>query len=61
MSAKMQLETDSRLVWDFLGIQDQVRNADVIYILGSSSLAPVEKAAQLYAQGWAPRIAFILS
>ncbi|OGL90714.1 hypothetical protein A3J36_00925 [Candidatus Uhrbacteria bacterium RIFCSPLOWO2_02_FULL_54_37] len=59
MSAKMQLETDSRLVWDFLGIQDQVRNADVIYILGSSSLAPVEKAAQLYAQGWAPRIAFI--
>lgn len=45
--------------WNYLNIHDDPKPADVIFILGGSSLKPVEKAAQLYRDGFAPKIAFI--
>lgn len=46
-------------VYNFLNIQENPQEADVIFILGGSSLAPVYKALELYESGYAPYIAFV--
>ncbi len=48
-----------RQAWDFLSMEDKVEHADVIWIMGGSSLLPVTRASELYKQGFAPKIAFI--
>ncbi len=45
--------------YDFLNIKDEPQPSDAIFILGNSTLGPVEKAAELYKAGFAPKIAFI--
>ena len=45
--------------WDLLNVKDAPEKSDVIFILGGSSLAPVQRAYELYKQGYAPKIAFI--
>lgn len=45
--------------WEYLNVNEVPKTADVIFILGGSSLAPVYRAAELYDQGYAPKIAFI--
>ena len=46
-------------IWDFLKIKDAAHKADAIFILGSSSLLPVTKAAELYKKGFSKKIVFI--
>lgn len=48
-------------ILNFLCLKDDPRKADVIFILGSSSDGPIEKAASLYRAGYAPKIAFTSS
>ena len=45
--------------YEYLNVSDKPDNADVIFILGGSSLKPVEKAAELYKEGFASKVAFI--
>jgi uncharacterized SAM-binding protein YcdF (DUF218 family) len=55
----LPINVDVAKILDFLKLEDQPEKADVIFILGGSSLAPVIHAAQLYNDGYAPTIAFI--
>ncbi|HTK33201.1 MAG TPA: YdcF family protein [Candidatus Paceibacterota bacterium] len=55
----MKLEKQAQALWKFLNLTNEPEKADVIFILGGSSLAPVEKAIELFRAGFAPRIAFI--
>ncbi len=48
-----------RQCWNFLNVKDAPEQSDVIFILGGSSLAPVQRAYELYKKGFAPKIAFI--
>lgn len=55
----MQIDADAARILDFLKVEDPPEQADVIFILGGSSVAPVVRAAQLYKDGYAPNIAFV--
>jgi len=44
---------------EYLNLKEEPEHADAIFILGGSSLAPVERAIELYKAGYAPKIAFI--
>lgn len=46
-------------VFGYLKVENQPQKAEVIFILGGSSLEPVKRAAQLYYEGFAPKIAFV--
>ena len=54
-----KLKTAIETFFNFLRIEDQPEPSDSIFILGGSSLAPVEKAAELYKAGYSSHIAFI--
>lgn len=54
-----ELQKATEKFFTFLNIKDEPAPADVIFILGGSSLEPVRKAAELYKAGYAPKIAFI--
>lgn len=56
---KESFEAAATKVYDFLNVNDKPEKANVIFILGNSTLTPVEKAAELYHAGYAPKIAFI--
>lgn len=52
-------EVAIKTLFDYLRLEDKPGSADVIFILGGSSLAPVTKAAELYKLGYSTKIAFI--
>jgi len=55
------LSTDfknAQLLWDYLRFDYPLRNADVIIGLGSSDIRTAEWCAELYHDGYAPRILF---
>lgn len=54
-----ELEQAAQIFFDFLKIEDKPEESDVIFILGSSSIKPIEKAAQLYKDGYSKKISFI--
>ncbi|HEX8924087.1 MAG TPA: YdcF family protein [Patescibacteria group bacterium] len=45
--------------YEFLKLEDVLERADVIFILGGSTVGPARKAAELYKSGYANKIAFI--
>jgi uncharacterized SAM-binding protein YcdF (DUF218 family) len=51
--------TDYNFVMEYLKLEDSPQAVDVIFILGGASLCPVRRAAELYKQGYAKKIAFI--
>jgi uncharacterized SAM-binding protein YcdF (DUF218 family) len=53
------LREAKKTVLNYLDLKDTPRKADVIFVLGGSSLEPVRKAAELYKGGFAPKVAFI--
>ena len=53
------LEQAAQTFFNYLNITDQPEEADVIFIVGGSSIKPTEKAAQLYKAGYAKKIAFV--
>lgn len=55
----MGTDNDIAIVLKFLRLEDRPEKADVIFILGGSTLSPVVRAAELYHSGYAPKIAFI--
>ena len=54
----MTREKAAKIILDFLGPKDQLKNADAIFILGGSSLSPVKKAAVLFKKGFSDKIFF---
>lgn len=56
---KLEINNHVARVLNFLSLEDRPEKADIIFILGSSTLAPVIRAAELYHAGYAPNIAFI--
>ena len=59
MHMQIDVDADAARILDFLKAEDPPEQADVIFILGGSSVAPVVRAAQLYKDGYAPNIAFV--
>ncbi len=49
----------TQVLFDYLKIVDNPEIADAIFVLGGSTLEPVEKAYDLYTKGYAPVISFI--
>lgn len=56
--ANEQLEKAVETFFGYLNLKDKPEKADVIFIVGGSSIKPTEKAAQLYKDGYAKKIAF---
>lgn len=48
----------ARIVWDYHHVDHDLEKADVIFVLGSHDLRVAERGAELYLEGWAPRIVF---
>jgi len=51
-----QVRQAAEKVFNYLNIKDEPKAADVIFILGGSSLEPINRAAQLYKEGFAPKL-----
>jgi glycosyltransferase involved in cell wall biosynthesis/uncharacterized SAM-binding protein YcdF (DUF218 family) len=51
--------TVAKRAWEYLRINDTLEKADVLFVMGSPSLAVVDKAVELYQAGFAKKIAFI--
>lgn len=48
----------SGTIWSYLKIKNVLQKSNVIFIMGGSSILPVDKAAQLYKKSWAKYIVF---
>lgn len=48
----------SQVIWDYHHLNHHLEEADLILALGSNDLRVAERAADLYLQGWAPRLMF---
>lgn len=46
----------SQIIWDYHHLNHQLEKSDLILALGSNDLRVAEHAADLYLQGWAPRL-----
>ena len=56
----MTAEVDrlARIVWDYHHMNHRLQKAEVILVQGSHDLRVAERGAELYLEGWAPRIVF---
>jgi len=50
----MTVESASRKIWDYMLMHQQLKKADIIFVLGNHDTRVAERAAQLYLEGWAP-------
>jgi uncharacterized SAM-binding protein YcdF (DUF218 family) len=48
----------ARMIWDYHHLNHRLEQADLILALGSHDLRVAEWAAEIYLQGWAPRLMF---
>ena len=48
----------AQIIWDYHHLHHQLVASDLILALGSNDLRVAEYAAELYLQGWAPRLMF---
>jgi len=48
----------AQIIWDYHHLHHTLEQADLILALGSNDLRVAEHAAELYLQGWAPRLMF---
>ena len=53
-----EIKQAARVLWDYHGIYDALGPVDAIVCLGSYDLRVAERGAELFAQGYAPRIVF---
>lgn len=53
-----EAEEKLKALWDYLAEEDEVKPADLIFVFGGPGTARVERAAELYKQGVAPKILF---
>jgi uncharacterized SAM-binding protein YcdF (DUF218 family) len=54
----MTEEEATLIIWNYHHVAHQLQHADIIFVLGSNDPRVASYAAQLYHQGWAPRIVF---
>jgi uncharacterized SAM-binding protein YcdF (DUF218 family) len=54
----VSVESDALLIWDFHHLDHVLAPAECIVVLGSHDLRVAERAAEVYAQGWAPLVVF---
>lgn len=59
MDIRSKIKRNCEIVWNYLSVSDEPKKADVIFILGGSTLYPIAKAYELYKKEYAPIIAFI--
>ncbi len=52
------LKTQLYSLWDYLVPVDELQKSDLIFVFGSAEENSARKAAELYTQGWAPKIMF---
>lgn len=50
----MNIDTPARTIWDYMLINEPIKNADAIFVLCSLDTRVAERAAELYQQGFAP-------
>lgn len=55
----MKIQEQAKIIWDYLNIVDVPQKADVIFVLGGSTINPIKKAAKLFKADFASKIAFI--
>lgn len=55
---KQQIELLAERIWDYMHLGHVLAKADLILALGSNDLRVADYAAELYLQGWAPRLMF---
>jgi uncharacterized SAM-binding protein YcdF (DUF218 family) len=48
----------AQIIWDYHHLNHKLGNADLILTLGSNDLRVADWAAEVYLQGWAPRLMF---
>src|SRR5262249_22374188 len=48
----------AQIIWDYHHLHHKLERADLILALGSNDLRVARHAAELYLQGWAPRLMF---
>ena len=56
--AEPSIDKLSQIIWDYHHLNHQLEKSDLILALGSNDLRVAERAADLYLQGWAPRLMF---
>lgn len=55
---KSLIETLAQRIWDYMHLEHVLAKSDLILALGSNDLRVADYAAELYLQGWAPRLMF---
>ncbi len=53
-----QSDANALIIWDYMHMNHMLKKSDIIIALGSSDISVAERAAELYLQGYAPRILF---
>lgn len=50
------VDTLAKTIWDYMLMHQEIKPADVIFVLGSNNTKVAERAAELYLEGFAPLI-----
>lgn len=58
MTTEALIDELSQLIWDYHHLNHPLEKSDLILALGSNDTRVAEHAADLYLQGWAPRLMF---
>ncbi len=45
-----------KIIWDYMHLNQPLKNADVILVLGSTDITTAKRAADLWLEGWAPYV-----
>lgn len=53
-----EVDTNAKIIWDYMLLHQGLRPVDAIFVLGSNDTRVAERAADLYLSGYAPRIIF---
>jgi uncharacterized SAM-binding protein YcdF (DUF218 family) len=54
----MSVNDDARIIWDYHHVGHELAPADCIIVLGSHDTRVAERAAEVWQEGWAPRVVF---
>ena len=52
----MEIDVAAKIIWDYMQMHEEPKKSDVIFVLCSMDTRVAERAADLYIQGYAPRV-----
>lgn len=55
---KNSIDALAQIIWDYHHLNHNLENADLVLALGSNDLRVADWAAEVFLQGWAPRLMF---